>query len=55
MPYHIEKTGSIFDSEKLMYYKGDQSWTDERKNRKVYRYKKDAVSDVPQGANVISE
>lgn len=55
MPYHIEKVGSVLDPEKLLYYKGENSWTDTRRDRKVYRYKKDAVAEVPRGASVITE
>jgi len=55
MPYHIKKVGSILDPKRTMYYKGENSWTDVRKDRKIYQHKNDAVADVSRGGSVTAE
>jgi len=51
MPYHIKKTGSIIDPNKTIYYKGDQHWTDNYDDRKIYSSKAKANVDLKAKEN----
>jgi len=60
MPYHIERTGSVIDPTRTLYYKGSNSWTDNYDNRKVYSAKTKANADLKakenvRGGTVVSE
>lgn len=60
MAYHIERTGSVLDPNKTLYYKGDNAWTDDRDNRKIYSTKTKANTDLKakentRGGTVVSE
>lgn len=46
MSYYIEKQQKIQDKVYTIYYEGNYSWTTIFENRKVYKYKKDATTDL---------
>ena len=46
MPYHIKRTGTVFNSSKVVYYKGDNRWTDTYDDRKVYSVKATADAEI---------
>ena len=39
MPYHIKRTGTVLNTSKVVYYKGEDRWTDIYDDRKVYSVK----------------
>ena len=63
MPYHIKRTGTVLNTSKIVYYKGDRRWTDTYDDRKVYSVKETAdaeitnsrVSSYMKGSQVITE
>ena len=63
MPYHIKRTGTVLNTSKIVYYKGDHRWTDTYDDRKVYSVKETAdaeitnsrVSSYMKGSQVITE
>ena len=46
MPFHIKRTGTVFNSSKVVYYKGDNRWTDTYSDRKVYSAKETADAEI---------
>ena len=56
MPFHIKKEGSIIDPSLNIYYKGEQSWSDNYDERKVYDTEEEATAELYRyGGTVISE
>ena len=63
MPYHIKRTGTVLNTSKVVYYKGEDRWTDTYDDRKVYSVKATAdaeitnarVSSFMKGSQVITE
>ena len=63
MPYHIKRTGTVLNTSKVVYYKGEDRWTDTYDDRKVYSVKATAdaeitnarVSSYMKGSQVITE
>ena len=63
MPYHIKRTGTVLNTSKVVYYKGEDRWTDTYDDRKVYSAKETAdaeitnarVSSYMKGSQVITE
>ena len=63
MPYHIKRTGTVLNTSKIVYYKGDRRWTDTYADRKVYSVKETADSEITnsrvasymKGSQVITE
>lgn len=56
MPFHIKKEGSIIDSSLNIYYKGDQSWSDQYDERKQYGTEEEATAELYRyGGTVVSE
>ena len=45
MPYHIKRTGTVLNTSKIVYYKGDHRWTDTYDDRKVYSVKETADAE----------
>ena len=46
MPYHIKRTGTVLNTSKIVYYKGDHRWTDTYDARKVYSEKATADAEI---------
>ena len=46
MPFHIKRTGTVFNPSKVVYYKGDNRWTDTYGDRKVYSAKETADAEI---------
>ena len=46
MPYHIKRTGTVLNTSKVVYYKGEDRWTDTNDYRKVYSAKGTADSEI---------
>ena len=63
MPYHIKRTGTVLNTSKIVYNKGDRRWTDTYDDRKVYSEKATAdaeitnarISSYMKGSQVITE
>lgn len=56
MPFHIKKEGSIIDPSVTIYYKGNQSWSDNYDERIVYATEDEATAELYRyGGTVISE
>jgi hypothetical protein len=56
MPFHIKKEGSIVDPSVVIYYKGNQSWSDNYDERKQYDTEEEATAELYRyGGTVISE
>jgi len=63
MPYHIKRTGTVLNTSKIVYYKGDHRWTDTYDDRKVYSVKETADAEITnarvasymKGSQVITE
>ena len=56
MPFHIKKEGSIIDPTLNIYYKGNQSWSDNYDERRVYDTEEEATAELYRyGGTVISE
>ena len=47
MPYHIKRTGTVLNTSKVVYYKGEDRWTDTYDDRKVYSVKATADAEIP--------
>ena len=46
MPYHIKRTGTVLNTSKVVYYKGEDRWTDTYDDRKVYSAKETADAEI---------
>ena len=46
MPFHIKRTGTVLNTSKVVYYKGDDRWTDTYDDRKVYSAKETADAEI---------
>ena len=46
MSYHIKRTGTVFNTSKVVYYKGEDRWTDIYDDRKVYSVKATADAEI---------
>ena len=46
MPYHIKRTGTVLNTSKVVYYKGEDRWTDTYEDRKVYSVKATADAEI---------
>ena len=46
MPYHIKRTGTVLNTSKVVYYKGEDRWTDTYDDRKVYSVKATADAEI---------
>ena len=63
MPYHIKRTGTVLNTSKVVYYKGEDRWTDTYDDRKVYSVNETADAEITnarvasymKGSQVITE
>jgi len=54
--YHIEKEQNVLGTTRIIYFKGDTSWTTEFAHRKKYTNKSVATSEIYSfGGTVINE